>query len=649
MLHRKFAVIKLWPELKTAEDECIARLKNTAHFLGFDCLEVDSFARLIHPPHTQLTRDDVDFVISLHFETPKRYDIFSFVALWNPLQFYHDWGYRKCTRNLLTHDDFLSCSSPWADDQVKRCIANDPARDNPSLHLYHSLSDPILPPSIGDGKLFYLGINWERITDNKGRHDNLLKLLDETGELRIYGPRVFQGVNVWDGYKSYMGPLPFDGVSVIRLIHKAGICLCLSSKAHQESELMSSRLFEALAAGAIIICDANHFATKFFGDTLLYIDTQLSAQEVAAQIEAHVSWIKSESECAVELARRAQQIFRNNFTLDRCIENIYRELPGRKERLASLYRPKDPCKIAVYCLMPEFSHEVLERHIASCLCQKDIDIQPFLLLDRRDEEIFGRRIRSRLSELEITFRVEPVECIERFPDGSVRHLRPIGEIISHLIRRADEEDYLCIVSPSEQLFSDHLCSLLAAVQRSGDAGVGIAEILLHHRAEGKDHADLAEDVNPSKPEIVPGFGRFLFRRSAIRPGIETALPYLDTLPMHLLVGTAKAAVSGRCTIMVDIQDAFTVHRLTNSRINQEREILIDFAPEVFAPRSGGNADADHLKPVSLSLKEMDAKNKTALAVELAHSIPLPALAGKIGFGLYRLWLRFRQKRSADRM
>src|SRR5829696_5192870 len=77
MLHRKFAVIKLWPELKTAEDECIARLKLAARDLEVECIEVDSFARMTTPPHTQLTSDDVDFVLSLHFETPKCYDIFS--------------------------------------------------------------------------------------------------------------------------------------------------------------------------------------------------------------------------------------------------------------------------------------------------------------------------------------------------------------------------------------------------------------------------------------------------------------------------------------------------------------------------------------------------------------------------------------------
>ena len=53
MLKHRFAVIKLWPELKTAEDECISRLKLSARAIGLEGIEVDSFARLVEWPHTQ--------------------------------------------------------------------------------------------------------------------------------------------------------------------------------------------------------------------------------------------------------------------------------------------------------------------------------------------------------------------------------------------------------------------------------------------------------------------------------------------------------------------------------------------------------------------------------------------------------------------
>ena len=76
MLRRRFAVIKLWPGVKAAEDEVIERLKIAAKSLGLECLVVDPSARLIQPPHARLTQQDVDFVLSLHFEAPKQFDIF---------------------------------------------------------------------------------------------------------------------------------------------------------------------------------------------------------------------------------------------------------------------------------------------------------------------------------------------------------------------------------------------------------------------------------------------------------------------------------------------------------------------------------------------------------------------------------------------
>jgi hypothetical protein len=642
MLHRKFAVIKLWPKLKTAEDECIARLKVTAKSLGLECVEVDSFARLTHPPYTQLTQDDVDFVLSLHFETPKRYDIFSFVALWNPLQFFHEWGYRRFTRNLLTHDDFLSCSSPWADDHVKRLLGTDPMRDGPCLRLYHSLSEPIFPPTTGSKKLFYAGINWERTGKKKpGRHHELLKLLDESGDLQIYGPRIFQGVDVWGGYKSYIGPVPFDGVSMVRMINKAGISLVLSSEAHRQSELMSSRLFESLAAGAVVICDENPFARRFFGDTLLYIDTTLAPEEVCEQVKSHLDWIRSEPAKAQELAKRAQEIFLRDFTLDRCLAKIYEALPERKKKLELLYSPIRPEEaVRVIFLMPDFQPEVLEQHIASCLAQKNVNLQPVLAMDAGEARLFGKRVRARLDEVETPITLETVEFAERYSNGSVKRRRQAGRVINDLIKRFPNEDYLCIAGPHERLFSDHLCSLVRVLQDCDDAGAAWSEMLLLHRNDHGTFADLNDmpDVHGWYPNKPLGFGRFLFRRAVLGSDLETTLPYLDALSMHLLVGIVKSVPSKRCTVVLDIQHDFNM-QFGPAAVDDERELLIDYAPALFRKYAGSSGDADHLEPLTLSLDRLKPGGKTKLAVELAHSVPFPAFLKRIGFGLYRLWLR----------
>src|SRR4051794_21664517 len=86
----RFAVVKLWPGIKTAEDECIARLKSAAMDLGIECMEIHADGRFIDHSEASVNKSNIDFVIHLHYDTPKLYDAFSLVALWNPIQFYHE-------------------------------------------------------------------------------------------------------------------------------------------------------------------------------------------------------------------------------------------------------------------------------------------------------------------------------------------------------------------------------------------------------------------------------------------------------------------------------------------------------------------------------------------------------------------------------
>lgn len=178
----RFGIVKLWPGIQVAEDENIERIKRAAQDLNLECVVIDFRGKLTSPPFTQMTQADLDFVVHLHFETPKAYDIFSFVALWNPEQFYHEWGYRKYAGNLLSHDDFLSCDGLGANNMISRMILLDKTRLRPYFELFHSLSNPILPPAVGEGKLFYTGINWERLGKKPGRHQEILKTLDGQGD-----------------------------------------------------------------------------------------------------------------------------------------------------------------------------------------------------------------------------------------------------------------------------------------------------------------------------------------------------------------------------------------------------------------------------------------------------------------------------------
>ncbi len=644
----RFAVVKLWPKIKAAEDENVARLKVTAKSLGLECVEIAPDGRLLDPPHQRLTQADVDFVIHLHFETPKAYDIFSFVALWNPVQFYHDWGYRRFSRHLLTHDDFLSCSATWTDDHVRRMIASDPTRVPAAFTLYHSLSEPIHEPTLGDRKIFYAGVNWERLGKKKGRHQELLNLLDPTGDLRIFGPRIFQGVNVWEGYQSYSGPIPFDGVSILSEINKSGIALVLSSDAHKQSELMSNRLFEGLAGGAFIICDENPFARRHFGETLLYIDARQPTDDVCKTVLRHVQWIKEHPEQALAMAREAQAIFRRQFSLDQSVVHLYEGLSERRRQLERLYAPADASRpVTLFMLMPRFDPAVLARHLASAKTQRYPNCRPVLLVDPLELEENGNAIRAAIAAAGVALEVRGVSFFERDPAGRVRKSVRLGEIFNEAIRGLPAADALfAFVAPDEELFAEHVQSLVGALARNPEAGVAISNALYRHASDGTTFHDLQDELDyvGYATHRPLGYGRFLFRRSAFADSIDSALRYLDVKAMALLVAAcAKRVASRRASVTCDIQSAFNLGFQPNLQF--EHEVMRDYLPALLTVASthGVNGAAvlqqEELEPTSLSLKRLSESNRQTIAVELAHSVPIPSAIKKVLFGGYRMWLR----------
>jgi hypothetical protein len=425
-------------------------------------------------------------------------------------------------------------------------------------------------------------------------------------------------------------------VSVVRLINQAGISLVLSSQAHAQSEMMSSRIFESSAAGAVIICNENPFARRHFGDSLLYIDTTLPVKETRRQVESHLNWIKSEPVKALELAKQAQSIFRESFRLDTCLERIYEGLPARKAKLECGYMPKRrEEEICVVFLMPEFRSDILEQHIASFQAQKNVTIRGLLAMDAKDAELFGPRgVRSRLGEAQSPLEIAPIHFMERRSDGTAKGRKRTGEVISEVLRSLVEEDerYVCIVAPNERLFSDHLGSLLRALQDTPEAGCAWSDMVQAQRVNDEDRIDLCDDpdVASSADQPAIGSGRFLFRMSAIEECPFTALPYLDALVMHLLLGTNKNTATRRCTLLagsVDREDQPVVPA------ELEREILIDVSPEIFGRAKERGPASD--RPLS----RLTEQERVQLAVELVHSVPLPAVIKKLAFGTYRLWLR----------
>lgn len=114
----------------------------------------------------------------------------------------------------------------------------------------------------------------------------------------------------------FQGSIPFDGESAVNIISQMGVCLVLHSNDHIQHSIPSGRIFEAAAASAVIISDRNPFVSKHFGDSVLYIDETLSADEMFAQIDAHMAWILSHPEAALAMAKRSYEVYEKNFMLE---------------------------------------------------------------------------------------------------------------------------------------------------------------------------------------------------------------------------------------------------------------------------------------------------------------------------------------------
>jgi len=581
----KFAIVKLWPELKAAEDECIARLKIAATSLGIECFEIHADGRLLKDPDTVISNTDVDFVLHLHYDTPKNYDAFSFVALWNPISFYHEWGYSRTSRNLLSHDDFVSCSSPAADDQVRRMIRRVATHLPPTFNLYHSVADIIHAASLGDQKLFYAGINWEALGRGKSRHQALLNKLDKSGHLRIFGPEIFQGVRVWEGYSSYVREVPFDGVSMIDEIAKAGIALVLSSQAHKESELMSNRLFESVAAGALVICDENNFGQKHFGDSLLYIDTRCSVEETCKAIEEHLMWVKNNPDEALAMAVKAQEIFQKKFTLKKSLIALYGGLTERKLALAKKQTPEGLGKILVslYLLCPVFSEDVLNAHFDSIDSQKYENFSPVLVVDRsmyRNNKTFINTLFAKLNRY-----VEIIE-IDFFTYGIQQRnkiKRRVGGVIADILKVTKDTDAVVLVAPNETIFSNHLQVLVGSLLRNPTCNCAATSVILIQKDKPVHQVHEKIDFRQLDVNTPIGYARFMFRVSALPDDLDIALPYLDRKSMAILIGSSFVSQELPSTVKLYTENEFPYGVWDEG---QENELISSFCPDVFLELTG---------------------------------------------------------------
>lgn len=324
----RIILISQWPNIKNAEYELIERIRQTGFkitvvdYLGFDV----ATGRCINDATLS---EEYDFAISFHYDTPKFLNIRTFLWVANPLEFMHLRGdYRSVLiHHLRSYDDYLYNGSGLLKDHIKLVVGSE--WQDTWLEFFSSCSrkalfEPRLMAHNSSSlkKIFYCGVNWERITDKSGRSQGLFDILQKLEVVDFYGPSVFEGSNPWDGFSSYRGEIPFDGISLQRKMQDYTAVLAISSPAHIKSRTSSGRVFEGFSAGVPVISDENPHVRQLFGD-LVYYFSGTTDEDRANAILSALEHISSNPEEAGERVRKAQAKISENYCYEATLTRVF--------------------------------------------------------------------------------------------------------------------------------------------------------------------------------------------------------------------------------------------------------------------------------------------------------------------------------------
>lgn len=532
-----FAIYHTWPDMRNAEYEVLQRVLGAAERIGKRPVVIDNNGIVIWAhrslnmrPGKIISPKDVEFAISLHFESPRTCDIYTYYALWQPVEFYADFGYQGSIDKFSTHDDLMSCHSDIADMHAMN-IFSGLGRDIPTPlpTLFHMLPEPYLAPRINaESSLFYVGINWERIGRPKGRFHDVLKQLDDRRLVKIYGPELIQGVAPWEGFKTYSGELPFDGASLVTAINECGICLALSSKAHQNSGIMSNRLFEGLVGGAAVIANPNAIVDKYFSDVVYTIDDTRGEAQLHQQIVSCLREIRNNPQAAVERVLRGQAILRSLCSLEGSLQTLFEQTPSRKRHKYRDY----PSNVRVTVVLMGFDAE------PACIRAKFEELAEQVLCTINLHVIAAGDIVEQLAlvatgaVVSIMLHTADRSVMPAKFDGPSQLPAPVGGIVGNILADADAP-YFALLQVSDMLMRDHFSSLARAIMRGSGAQAAVSGTLQRTvDSIGRELRSLKE-LRLSDPETLLAAdaelspGRALFCRQLLKPEQRPLLAMLD--------------------------------------------------------------------------------------------------------------------------
>lgn len=580
-------IINPWPGDFSGESECIARINRAAKEAGIACTLLSDWGHILKEDDQKMTSDfinsdQLDFVITVQYLTPKSLDAFYYHALWNPpeiplnLMEYNQF----VTNNYLMNDDYLTYDAGGMRNHLMTMLMNKPRSIASASMLTASLPEScMLEPRLQNPKLFYCGMNWDKLVNNQNRHENLFKLLDETEKVKFFGPDIMKnwgGMRPWDGYKCYQYPIPWDGFSILQEINGCGICLVLSSDIHRRAGAVTNRAYEACAAGAVIISDNNEFMQTYFSDAALFIHyNRGDAQDTFHQIMDKYNWIISHKEEALKLAKKAQKIFRDNFALDKQLLRIVSNHSNRFFSIARDLFAKDDSK------------RVLVTYVLNSLEVKDIQEKLLIVVNNIKHQYYFNISLAiaadyRVKEFVDAFSYSQICGIQAVPmdlfdKNGIRSMTD-GQAICKLKKNVGYEYYIN-TSAREIWFYDHITTLVRSIEDDNSYGAysGRAFLDADDKRVKTDFYNVYSDaeiasVTDARMSECPG--EFLFAKKAEQFIPEFIFDSLDGLEHYAYICLLQI----KHNLPVSFSKRMTV--IDNGSIYDDRKQVLNYSMQM---------------------------------------------------------------------
>lgn len=531
-----FGIVNPWPGEMSAESEVVTRIRKASLDLGLDCFALSNVGHILD--ENQKSTDEfidpsqVDFVITTHYDSPKTIDAFYYHTLWNPPEIplnLVDYPGRV-TDNYLMNDDYLIYDLGGISNHLRSILINRPRTlEGASCLLPSFPASAMLEPKLDKPMLFYCGMNWEKIVHKTNRHQGLFEMLDETGCVKFFGPDknpAWGGLAPWEGYKSYQYSIPFDGFSILKEINECGIVLVLSSDIHRKAGAATNRTYEACAGGAVIISDNNPFMEYYFKDAAIFIDyNKDNAQDTFEQIMEKYQWIKENPEEARELARRAQNIFREKFTLDKLLTDLFANHNQRAAIIAKdMFALDKKGNVLVTFVVNSEEPAEAKQHIDLIVSNIKNQLYKNITLAIACDQAIVEEVKGFCSSVPLKINIVPMALY----DNKGSRCMTDGRAIANL-QKMFQHDFFVNAFINESWFRDHITTLIRALEDNPEAVCAYSG-RLHEDIDGYRRTDFFKKLDIKSiynGASMPCAGQVMFRRGAEDALADFMVDFLD--------------------------------------------------------------------------------------------------------------------------